>query len=278
MIIEECMITANIAAAKFIIKRKLPTLFRIHDKPSQEKLRDLRDYLQSVGIGFTKSNKPNPSDYVDIIQKITNRKDRYIIEIMLLRSMSQAAYSADNIGHFGLALQMYTHFTSPIRRYPDLVVHRTIRFILEEQNKNTFSLSQNDLLLLGEQCSMCERRADDATRDVEAWLKCEYMLDKIGQKFMGVISSVTAFGIFVTLDEVFVEGLVHVTALDNDYYHFDEQSHCLSGERNKKRYCLGDEVTVLVARVGLDERKVDFVLAEQNTKNINTRKKITNLI
>ena len=206
-----------------------------------------------------------------IINKISNRKDRHIIEIMLLRSMAQAAYSSDNIGHFGLALPLYTHFTSPIRRYPDLIVHRTINYLLEEQNKNLFPLSQNDLLLLGEECSMCERRADDATRDVDAWLKCEFMLDKLGQQFSGIISSVTAFGIFVTLNDVFVEGLVHVTALKNDYYHYDEQSHSLFGERSKKRYCLGDIVTVIVARVGLDERKIDFILSDSK---ISKEKKI----
>ena len=266
MIIEECMISANIAAAKFITKRKLSTLYRVHDGPTQEKLRDVSEFLQSLGIGFAKTNKPNSSDYMAVIKKIINRKDKYIIEMVLLRSMAQAVYSPDNIGHFGLALSLYAHFTSPIRRYPDLIVHRTIRHLLTEQNKHSFPFSHNDLLILGEECSMCERRADDATRDVEAWLKCEFMLDKLGQQFSGVINSVTAFGIFVTLDEVFVEGLVHVTALENDYYHYDEQSHCLFGERSKKRYSLGDTVTVVVARVGLDERKIDFVLAESSSK------------
>ncbi len=262
MIIEECMISANVAAAKFITKRKLPTLYRVHDGPTDEKQRDLREFLQSLGVGFTKANKIKPSDYVAVIKKIAHRKDKEIIEMMLLRSMAQAVYSPENIGHFGLALPLYAHFTSPIRRYPDLIVHRTIRHLLTEKNKNTFFCSQNDLLILGEECSMCERRADDATRDVDAWLKCEFMLDKLGHKFTGVINSVTAFGFFVTLDEVFIEGLVHVTALRNDYYHFDEQSHCLFGEKSKKRYSLGDAVNVVVARVGLDERKIDFVLDE----------------
>lgn len=277
MIIEECMISANIAAAKFILDCKLPTLFRVHDKPSQEKLRDLREYLQSLGIGFTKSDKPKPNDYVDIIRKIASRNDRHIIEIMLLRSMAQAEYSSDNIGHFGLVLDVYTHFTSPIRRYPDLIVHRIIKFILEEKSNNSFPLSKNDLLILGEECSMRERRADEATRDVDAWLRCEFMLDKIGEKFTGVISSVTAFGIFITLDEVFVEGLVHVTALANDYYHYDEQSQSLFGERGKKRYCLGDAVDIIVARVGLDERKIDFILADNNNykKKRNRKNKLT---
>lgn len=263
MIIEECMISANVAAAKFIARRKLPTLFRIHDGPAQEKLRKMREFLKSLGIGFTKG-KPRPGDYVALIKKISNRKDKNIIEMMLLRSMAQAIYSPNNIGHFGLALPLYAHFTSPIRRYPDLIVHRTIRHLLTQQNRHSFPLSQNDLLILGEECSLCERRAEDATRDVDAWLKCEYMLDKVGQQFSGMINSVTSFGFFVTLDNVFIEGLVHVTALSNDYYHYDESSHCLSGERGKRSYRLGDTVTVVVAHVSLDERKIDFVLAESS--------------
>lgn len=277
MIIEECMISANIAAAKFITKQKLPTLFRIHESPTDEKLRDVREFLQTVGVGFTKADKPKPSDYTAVIKKIAHRKDKHIIEMVLLRSMAQAIYSSENVGHFGLALEFYAHFTSPIRRYPDLIVHRTIRHLISKQSKSAFPLSKNDLLILGEECSMCERRADDATRDVDAWLKCEFMLDKLGQQFKGVINSVTAFGIFVTLDDIFVEGLVHVTALKNDYYHYDEQSHCLFGEKSKIRYSLGDEVEVIVSRVGLDERKIDFVLADfhehKNAKSFRPKKK-----
>lgn len=285
MIIEECMISANVAAAKFITKRKLPTLFRVHDGPTAEKLRDLKEFLQTLAISFTKADKPKPSDYMAVIKKISGRKDKHIIEMVLLRSMSQAVYSPDSIGHFGLALPLYAHFTSPIRRYPDLVVHRTIRHLIEEKNNNSFPLSQNDLLLMGEECSMCERRADEATRDVDAWLKCEFMLDKLGQTFSGVINSVMGFGFFVTLNDVFIEGLVHVTALKNDYYHYDEQSYCLYGERSKKRYSLGDEITVVVARVGLDERKIDFVLEEilsqkdgktKNSKNKKRKKRKKN--
>jgi len=265
MIIEECMISANVAAAKFITNKKLPTLYRIHESPTDEKLRDLREFLQSIGVSFTKADKPKPSDYTSVIKKLAHRKDKHIIEMMLLRSMAQAIYSSDNVGHFGLALEYYAHFTSPIRRYPDLIVHRTIRHIISQQSNSSFPLSKNDLLIMGEECSMCERRADDATRDVDAWLKCEFMLDKLGQQFNGVINSVTAFGIFVTLDDIFVEGLVHVTALKNDYYHYDEQSHCLFGEKSKIRYSLGDQVQVIVSRVGLDERKIDFVLADFHT-------------
>ncbi|QMU62600.1 MAG: ribonuclease R [Gammaproteobacteria bacterium] len=261
MIIEECMISANVAAAEYITRGKLPTLFRVHEDPTTEKLRDMREFLESLGVGFSKAEKPTPSDYMTVLKKIAHRKDKHIIQMMLLRSMAQAVYSPDSIGHFGLALPLYAHFTSPIRRYPDLVVHRTIRHLISKQNKDSFPLSQNDLVLLGEHCSMCERRADDATRDVDAWLKCEFMLDKLGQEFSGTITSVTGFGFFVLLDEYFVEGLVHVTALKSDFYHYDEQSHSLSGERSKKRYSLGDEIKIIVARVSLDERKMDFSLA-----------------
>jgi len=276
MIIEECMISANVAAAQFITKRKLSTLFRVHDGPTAEKLRALKEFLQTMAISFTKANKPKSSDYMAVIKKISGRSDKYIIEMALLRSMSQAVYSPDSIGHFGLALPLYAHFTSPIRRYPDLVVHRTIRHLTEGKNNNSFPLSQNDLLLMGEECSMCERRADEATRDVDAWLKCEFMLDKLGQTFTGVINSVMGFGFFVMLNEVFIEGLVHVTALRNDYYHYDEQSHCLCGERSKKRYSLGDEITVVVACVGLDERKIDFVLEETLSQKDGKIKKLKN--
>lgn len=262
MIIEECMISANIAAARFISKRKLPTLYRVHDCPTGEKTKELREFLQSLGVPFTRSDKPKTKDFLHTLKKISHRKDRHIIEMMLLRSLAQAVYSPENIGHFGLALPLYVHFTSPIRRYPDLIVHRTIRHLLTASKKDPFPFSENDLLLLGEECSMYERRANDATRDVDAWLKCEFMLDKLGKQFSGVISSVTAFGFFVTLDDIFVEGLVHVTSLSSDYYHYDEASRCLFGERSKKHYRLGDPVNVIVSRVGLDERKIDFVLAD----------------
>ncbi|MFK7816777.1 MAG: ribonuclease R [Gammaproteobacteria bacterium] len=276
MIIEECMINANVAAAEYITRSKLPTLFRVHENPKAEKLRDMREFLESLGVGFSKVEKPTPSDYMTVIKKIAHRKDKHVIEMMLLRSMAQAVYSPESVGHFGLALPLYAHFTSPIRRYPDLVVHRTIRHLIEKKNKASFPLSENDLVLLGEHCSMCERRADDATRDVDAWLKCEFMLDKLGQEFSGTITSVTGFGFFVLLDEYFVEGLVHVTALKSDYYHYDEQSHCLFGEHSKRRYSLGDEVKVIVARVSLDERKMDFSLVLSDADKASQEKESKN--
>ena len=268
-LIEECMISANVAAAKYITKNKLSSLLRIHEGPTADRLNDMREFLESLGVSFTKAEKPMPSDYMAVMKRISKRKDKHIIEMVLLRSMAQAVYGPETIGHFGLALPLYAHFTSPIRRYPDLVIHRTIRFLLSKQKIESFPLSQNDLVLLGEHCSMCERRADDATRDVDAWLKCEFMQDKLGQEFNGVITSVTAFGFFVMLNEYFVEGLVHVTNLKSDYYHFDEQSHCLFGERSKIRYSLGDQVKVIVARVSLDERKIDFSLAKRENDHHN---------
>ena len=181
----------------------------------------------------------------------------------MLRSLKQAEYTEVNAGHFGLAYPAYTHFTSPIRRYPDLLVHRTIAYLLEKQGSCDFHYSEDDISRLGKHCSRTERRADDATRDVVAWLKCEYMQDKLGEEFSGKISSVTGFGIFVELDEVYVEGLVHVTSLKRDYYIFDELKHRLVGERSGKIYRLGDSMRVMVSRVDMDERKIDFELAEE---------------
>ena len=185
---------------------------------------------------------------------------------MLLRSLSQAIYSPDNHGHFGLAYDAYAHFTSPIRRYPDLLVHRAIRHILGGKTADTFTHGYADMLSFGEHCSMTERRADEATRDAVGWLKCEYMLDKIGAVYDGIVTSVTSFGLFVELDQIYVEGLVHVTALDNDYYHFDPVKHRLTGERSGRTYRLGDPIRVKVVRVDLDEKKIDFVLPDEAKK------------
>jgi ribonuclease R len=178
-----------------------------------------------------------------------------------LRSLQQAVYNPDNIGHFGLAFDHYAHFTSPIRRYPDLLVHRAIKHVLSKKKKTDFTYNHDDMLTLGEHCSVTERRADEATRDAVDWLKCEYMMDKVGEDFVGTISSVTSFGLFVELDDIYVEGLVHVTSLDNDYYHFDPAHHRLIGERTNKMYRLGDRIHITVASVNLDDRKIDFLLS-----------------
>jgi len=177
---------------------------------------------------------------------------------VLLRSLSQAVYSSDNVGHFGLSYQAYTHFTSPIRRYPDLIVHRALKHLINQGSVNDFEYSKPDLQGLGEHCSSTERKADEATRNALDWLKCEYMQDKVGETFKGIITSVNSFGIFVELEDIYVDGLVHITSLDNDYYHYDPVGHRLTGERTGKVLRLGDPLTIVVAGVNLDERKIDF--------------------
>jgi ribonuclease R len=258
--IEECMLAANVAAARFLLRKKLPALYRIHEGPRSEKLTDLRSFLAELGLKLDGGDKPHAKDYAVLLESVKGRQDFHLIQTVLLRSMSLAVYSAGNIGHFGLAFPAYTHFTSPIRRYPDLVIHRAIQHLLANGTAEDFEYSKTDLEGLGEQCSTTERRADEATRDADAWLKCEYMLDKVGESFQGTITSVTSFGLFVELDEIYVEGLVHITALDNDYYHFEPVGHRLNGERTGKVYRLGDRIQVKVAAVNLDDKKIDFVL------------------
>ena len=272
-IIEECMIAANVCSARFLSRHKLPTLYRVHEGPKSDKLSDLREFLGELGLSLGGGDKPQAADYAKLLNKIQDRPDAHLIQTVMLRSLSQARYSPENIGHFGLAHDEYLHFTSPIRRYPDLLVHRAIRHHLQAGNKkarggrparsaDSFAYSVADMQSLGEHCSMTERRADDATRDAVDWLKCEYMLDKVGEECEGIVSSVTSFGIFVELKEIYVEGLVHITALQNDYYHFDPAGHRLRGERTGRMYRLGDQVRVRVVRVDLDERKLDFELAD----------------
>lgn len=260
-LIEECMITANICAAKYLGKHLMPTLYRVHELPAADKLTDLREFLKSFGLKLEGGAHPEAKHYSEVLQQVGDRPDAHLIQTVMLRSMKQAVYSPDNIGHFGLALTQYAHFTSPIRRYPDLLVHRAIRHVIKGDQAENFIYSEEDMARFGEQCSMTERRADDATRDVEAWLKCEYMMDKVGECFDGIVSGVTSFGIFVELEGIYVEGLVHVTSLNNDYYHFDPIKHCLVGERTHQSYSLADKVNVRVARVDLDEKRIDFDLA-----------------
>ncbi len=268
-IIEECMVLANVATAKFIEKHKKPGLFRVHDKPSEDKYNNFVSYLAELGISLPKREEPEPRDYCDILAKVANRPDQELIQTMLLRSMRQAVYQSDNLGHFGLALQSYSHFTSPIRRYPDLVVHRVIKNILRQQNNSNEDIAANaglydykleEVIELGEHCSMTERRADEATRDVSDWLKCEFMQDHVGDDFTGVISTVTNFGIFVRLQDLHIEGLVHITSLGRDYYHYDDVRMCLTGENSGVKYHVGDVVTVQVAAVNLDEKKIDLAM------------------
>ncbi len=261
--IEECMIAANVEAARFLSKHKMPTLYRVHDTPKESKLTDLRAFLGELGLDLPGGDKPTAKDYATLLDSVRERPDAHLIQTVLLRSMNQAVYQPENLGHFGLALEEYAHFTSPIRRYPDLLVHRGIRHVLRGGKAADFDYAPSDMQHLGERCSMTERRADEATRDATDWLKCEYVMDKVGEVFPGIITSVTGFGLFVELDDIYVEGLVHVTSLTSDYYHFDPAQHIMRGERTGKHYRLGDKVEVRVVRVDLDEKKIDFEMADK---------------
>ncbi|MCT4709611.1 ribonuclease R [Enterobacteriaceae bacterium H11S18] len=267
-LIEECMILANISAARFVEKANEPSLFRDHDRPSNDAITAFRTVLAELGLELPGGQKPEPRDYADLLKSIADRPDHEMLQTMLLRSMKQAVYDPENRGHFGLALQSYAHFTSPIRRYPDLLLHRAIKYLLAKEqghkgnstDSGGWHYSMEEMLQLGQHCSMAERRADEATRDVADWLKCDFMQDQVGQTFNGIIASVTGFGFFVRLDDLFIDGLVHVSTLDNDYYRFDQIGQRLIGESGGQTYRLGDRVEVRVEAVHMDERKIDFAL------------------
>ena len=290
-LIEECMLSANVCAAEFIEQSGRTSLYRVHEGPTPEKLEILRKNLMMAGLRMGGGDKPTPQDYAEVMRQVVGRPDAQTLQTLLLRSMQQAVYAPDNLGHFGLAYAAYTHFTSPIRRYPDLLIHRTIKAILlgqrytpslegftllEDTRKKTNAVdnavkhvdkqrakpdaSQLTWQRLGEHTSMCERRADEASRDVTAWLKCEYMKQFIGEVMAGKISAVTQFGAFVTLDAVFVDGLIHISELGQDYFEFDEASFSLKGRASGMSYRLGDAVNVRIAGVDSDTRKIDFVL------------------
>lgn len=265
-LIEECMLLANVATADFLSRGKIPIIYRVHPGPGQEKLTNLREFLSELGLSLGGGDQPSPKDYGKLLAQVQGRPDTHLIETVLLRSLAQAVYTPDNKGHFGLAYEAYTHFTSPIRRYPDLLVHRAIRHLLSGQPGDTFRYSSEDMLLLGEHCSMTERRSDEATRDAVDWLKCEYMMDKLGSEFDGVVTGVTGFGMFVELADIYVEGLVHITALPNDYYHYDPAKHRLLGERTSRIFRLADRVRVRLLNVNLDDRKIDFELVDTGRK------------
>lgn len=262
-LIEECMLLANVSASKFLEKCKIPTLYRVHEGPKEEKLSDLRGFLSELGLQLKGGEHPKPKDYADVLASLNGRDDAHMIQTVLLRSLSQAVYTPENKGHFGLAYDCYVHFTSPIRRYPDLLVHRAIRYILQNKPITEFIYSHNDMMRFGELSSANERRADDATRDVTDWLKCEYMCDKVGEEFDGVITGVTNFGLFVQLQSVYVEGLVHISELPEDYYDFDQKRHRLVGQRLRKTFRLADKLRVKVAKVNLDQRQIDFILVKE---------------
>ncbi|WP_200179191.1 ribonuclease R [Ectothiorhodospira mobilis] len=258
-IIEECMIAANVATARFMRRHRMATLYRVHEGPKAEKLADLREFLGELGLSLGGGDDPEPGDFAALLDAVKDRPDGHLVQTALLRSLSQAVYSPERLGHFGLAHDDYLHFTSPIRRYPDLLVHRGIRHVLRGGKPREFDYTQSDMAALGEHCSMAERRADEASWDVEAWLKCEYMQDRVGETFDAVVKTVTSFGLFVELKDIYVEGLLHVTSLSNDYYHFDPVAHCLKGERSGRVYRMGDPIRVRLAAVNLDDRKIDFV-------------------
>ena len=263
MLIEECMLVANVCAAKFLKAQKLPGLYRVHEVPGEDKLYELRQSLALYGLSLAGGEKPKSSDYQKVLTKIAERENAEALQTMVLRSLNQAEYSPDNQGHFGLAYKEYAHFTSPIRRYPDLLLHRAIRHFLCGGDSTNFAYDQNAMLKLGEHCSVTERRADEATRDVVNWLKCEYMSHHVGKHYSGKVTGVTAFGLFLQLDEVYVEGLVHVTSLKDDYYQFDAVQHMLIGERTYTRYYLGQRLNVQVIRVDMEQRQIDFALLDK---------------
>ncbi|WP_033112042.1 ribonuclease R [Dickeya dadantii] len=270
-LIEECMILANISAAKFVEKSEEPALFRVHDQPSEDHVLALRSVLGELGLTLKGGMKPQPKDYAELMDSIADRPDHEMLQTMLLRSMKQAVYDPENRGHFGLALTSYAHFTSPIRRYPDLSLHRAIKYLLSDRkarwtHSGGWHSDFNEMLQLGEHCSMTERRADEATRDVADWLKCDFMQDHVGEAFTGIISSVTGFGFFVRLNDLFIDGLVHVSTLDNDYYRYDNVGQRLIGESRGQVYRLGDEVQIRVEAVHMDERKIDFALLSSTRK------------
>lgn len=279
MIIEECMIAANVAAARYVEAQQGHALFRVHESPDLERLEGFRSFLAELGLNLGGGDDPQPKDFTKLLQEVAERPDHELIQTLLLRSLKQAIYTPDNEGHFGLALGEYAHFTSPIRRYPDLLLHREIKFQLSKNNRElaglegAFHYGENHMHELGAHCSSMERRADDATRQVDEWLKCEFMQDHVGAEFEGVISTVTNFGFFVRLIDFMIDGLVHISSLSSEYYHFDAQRQFLIGEHSRRVFRIGDHLKVTVKSVNLDERKIDFELADlENAGRIENRR------
>ncbi len=285
-LIEECMLIANVAAASLLQDSKLPALYRVHAGPNPERLADLREFLSEMGLSLGGGKQPAPKDYQATLLQIADRPDRHLLQTVMIKSMQQAVYQSDNTGHFGLGFESYTHFTSPIRRYPDLIVHRAIRYLIRAGKKsgvkphphqstldrnNIYPYSLVDLDKCGLSCSTQERRADAASYNVMDWLKCEYMQDKVGEEFSGTIVSVTSFGLFVELDGIYIEGLVHISELLNDYYLFNAVHHCLKGENSGRVYRLGDAVTVRLARVNLEEKKIDLQIDTKRSPQVSSR-------
>lgn len=262
-LIEEFMIAANVEASKFIARAGLPMLYRVHEPPPADKLEELEEFLRAHGLEVRWSEQPEPRQFADIQQRVAGRPEAPLVNARLLRSLSLAVYQPENRGHFGLALDHYAHFTSPIRRYPDLLLHRAIKHACRRREQGDFGYNKRQMEDLGRRCSWTERRAEDAARDVDERLKCQFMKRHIGDSFEGIVTGVTSFGLFVELTELAVSGLVHVTSLPNDYYHFDPVSSSMTGKRRGLRYRLADRVHVEVAGVSLEERKIDFRLLEE---------------
>lgn len=265
-LIEECMIAANVQAAKFLKRNRIPGLYRVHPKPDPDRFNELRLYLVSLGLKVAHPDHVEPRDFTKIIRQTADRPDANAIMMTMLRSLTHAEYSPANIGHFGLALESYAHFTSPIRRYPDLLVHRAIRHIVRGGKPGKYDYSSSEMERLGSIASAHEKRAEEATREVEAWLKCQYMEGHLGDEFDGVITGVTNFGVFVQITDLMVDGLVHVTSLTNDYYQYDAGTQSLVGERTGRKYRLGDALRIQVNKVDMDTRRIDFRLAQSRRR------------
>ncbi len=265
-LIEECMITANVAAASYLTKHKMPTLMRIHDGPKSDRLDTLHAFLKTKALVLGGGYEPTVHDYAALAKQIAGRPDAALLQSMMLRSMNQARYAPEEAGHFGLALEQYAHFTSPIRRYPDLCIHRMLKHVVAKQKPSSYDIDQEGMMEIGEHCSMTERRAEETVREVLDWLKCDYMSQHVGEHFDGVVSSVTAFGAFVSLNDLYIDGLIHVTNLPRDYYDYDQTTVSLVGRDYSRAITMGDDVTVQVASVNPDERRIDFALVSELKK------------
>jgi ribonuclease R len=272
-LIEECMIAANVAAARFLDRHRVPTLYRVHGLPELDRLETLRQFLREFGLWLPPPEDVKPEHLRELLATLGDRPDANLISTAIIRSMPQAVYQPGNIGHFGLALDHYAHFTSPIRRYPDLVVHRGVRSVLDQRDAQEIVETQGPLPVLGQDCSFRERRADEATRAAVAWLKCYYMERHLGDEFEGIVSGVVDFGLFVQIEGLQVDGLVHVSALGQDYFSRDSSGYRMVGRHSGRVFRLGDRMRVRVINVSLDERRVDFELADAPERDRNARRR-----
>lgn len=258
------MLAANVCASDFLHENEHDALYRVHEGPTPEKLEKLREFLKEFGLQLSGGDEPHAKDYAKLLEKVKGRPDMQLLQTVMLRSLKQAVYSPENVGHFGLAYESYTHFTSPIRRYPDLLVHRVIGHLLDGGKPGDSGYGTGDMELLGKASSVLERRAEECCRHVEARLKCLYMADRVGEVMSGTVTGVAHFGLFVTLQEVFVDGLIHVTGLGNDYFHVSPGGLGLHGERSGETFDLGQELAVRIMRVDVDEGRVDLALADRD--------------